>query len=68
MLPLDQHVPVYGDQKLGDVGTHFDTLAQIGHKHDFVVLSEPGVRYRRAKQGARSLVAIAYRVENEQHT
>ena len=35
MLPSDQHVTIYGDQNVRDVGAHFDCLAQIGHKYDF---------------------------------
>ncbi len=63
MLPPDQHISVDGDQKVGDVGTHFDTLAQVGYKHDFVVLSERWAENWRARVAAKLVNAIVNRVE-----
>jgi hypothetical protein len=49
MLPPDQHVAIYGDQKVGDVGAHLNALAQIGHKNDLEILHKHVGVDRRAK-------------------
>ncbi len=63
LFSADQHIPIYGDQNVGDVRAHFDCLAQIGHKHDLEVLREQA--NRGAEEVTLELITVIDRIERE---
>jgi hypothetical protein len=52
MVLPNQQVSVHGHHDVGDVGAHFERLAEISQHYYFKILSELGAVNRRAERHA----------------